>query len=64
MSDIPLIISELSTPHLWLYTAPLFDGIITRKPNTIARTSVKVKNTGKRENQRQNLALKYHIYLH
>lgn len=61
MSDSPLIISELITLHLWLYTAPLFDGIVTKEPN---RTSVKLKNTGKKENQKQNLTLKYHIDFH
>lgn len=30
MSDTPLIINELTTSHLCLYTAPQFEGIVTR----------------------------------
>lgn len=55
MSDIALIITKVTTPHLWLYMVPLFDDIVTRKSSS---------NKGKRENQRQNLTLNLHIHLH
>lgn len=59
MSDISLI-SELIALHLCLYTAPPFDGIITRESSSITGTSVKVKNKGKRENQGQKLTKSSH----
>lgn len=40
------IINELTTPHIWLYTAPLFDGLIIRESSSTTRTLAKVESKG------------------
>lgn len=57
------IINELAIPHLWLYTAPLFDGLVIRESSGTTRTLAKVESKGRSENQKQILTFKFPKYL-